>query len=285
MSITPGCGGFICFYRKFWRKSAAKMTPVEREIFSYLITMATHSPITIEGVELKRGQMLTSVEKLRKALKWKSRGVEKRYSRQQIRSGIKGLIATNRITNQKTNQKTNRKRIITISNYNKYQDKNESKKPIKKPIKNPGKNQSRFFTIIGQQLIEQQKDMSDTSDMPVWMNPDNSFFNFDIFKKFEKFHPAEADYLKKFKQEPIQDLVLNMCGARKSGQILSSTLANLVKWTLAGAKNGGKPYSEETVEKAIKIYNDKNFKKGDKPGGKIDEKYLRGIIRNEQRQA
>lgn len=277
MSITPDCGGFICFYRKFWRKSAAKMTPVEREIFSYLITMATHGPIFIEGVELKRGQIVTSVEKLRKALRWKSRGIEKMYSTKQIRNGINGLIGASRISKQTSNRNT----IITICNYEKYQDKNNQKKDEKANRKG---NQP-FFTFSRTTMNRKQQDMSDKSDMPGWMDPAQSFFNFDIFKKFEEFHPFEADYLKKFNEESIENLVLNMCAARKSGKIMSSTLADLVKWTLAGGKNGGKPYDIETVEKAIKIYNDKNFKKGDKPGGKIDERYLKGIIRNEQRQA
>ena len=78
-------------------------------MFIYLILKASCTDKQWQGITVKRGQLITSNATMRQDL---------RLSEQQIRTCIKRLISTGEITYKSTNRYV----IITICNYDKYQE-------------------------------------------------------------------------------------------------------------------------------------------------------------------
>ena len=99
-------------YIKLWRK----MTEWEwytdtntKAVFLHLLLTANHKDNKWRGIEIKRGQRLTSRSKLAEELG---------LSEQNIKTAIKHLKSTHEITCQATKKYT----IVTLCNYNDYQD-------------------------------------------------------------------------------------------------------------------------------------------------------------------
>ena len=88
------------------------------QLFIYLLLKASCEDKQWQGITVKRGQLVTSNGSMRRDLK---------LSEQQIRTCIKRLISTGEITYQSTNRYV----IITIRNYDKYQ---ENKSIANEPI-------------------------------------------------------------------------------------------------------------------------------------------------------
>lgn len=88
------------------------------QLFIYLLLKASCEDKQWQGITVKRGQLVTSNGSMRRDLK---------LSEQQIRTCIKRLISTGEITYQSTNRYV----IITICNYDKYQ---ENKSVANEPI-------------------------------------------------------------------------------------------------------------------------------------------------------
>jgi hypothetical protein len=78
------------------------------QLFIYLLISATHEDTQWRGMTIKRGQMITSIDKIAAAT-----GLSVRT----IRTCISRLKSTNEITSESTNRHT----LITICNYDKYQ--------------------------------------------------------------------------------------------------------------------------------------------------------------------
>lgn len=79
------------------------------QLFIYLLLKASCADKQWQGITVKRGQLVTSNATIRQDL---------RLSEQQIRTCIKRLISTGEITYKSTNRYV----IITICNYDKYQE-------------------------------------------------------------------------------------------------------------------------------------------------------------------
>lgn len=79
------------------------------QLFIYLLLKASCTDKQWQGITVKRGQLITSNATMRQDL---------RLSEQQIRTCIKRLISTGEITYKSTNRYV----IITICNYDKYQE-------------------------------------------------------------------------------------------------------------------------------------------------------------------
>jgi len=82
-------------------------------LFLHLLLKANHKDRKFEGQTIKRGQHVTSISSLSK---------ETGLTGQQIRTALSKLISTNEITNKSTNKY----RILTINNYDKYQNNDET---------------------------------------------------------------------------------------------------------------------------------------------------------------
>lgn len=99
---------WVKIYRKFleWEWYDDINTKI---LFLHLLLKANYKDKQWRGITIKRGQVLTGRLKLSKEL-----GI----SEQMIRTSLAKLKSTNEITNETTSQYT----IITIKNYNKYQE-------------------------------------------------------------------------------------------------------------------------------------------------------------------
>ena len=96
------------------------------QIFMYLLLKAGGEDRQWQGIQIKRGQLVTSNGLMRRDL---------RLSEQQIRTCLKRLISTGEITYQSTNRYV----IITICNYDRYQD---VKQPSNEQINEQPNNQA-----------------------------------------------------------------------------------------------------------------------------------------------
>lgn len=105
-----GKEGWISLYRKFldWQWYDY---PTVKIVFLHCLLSANHKPSKWRDLIIKRGQLVTSYEKL---------AAHNGLSIQQVRTAIEKLQSTNEITYQSTSQYS----IITIKNYNLYQDSN-----------------------------------------------------------------------------------------------------------------------------------------------------------------
>lgn len=99
--------GWIKLYRKMldweWYKDVNT-----KGLFLHLLLIANSNDITWRGIEIKRGQVLTSRSTL---------AVETGLSEGQVKRSLEKLIATNNVTTKATNKYT----IITLCNYESYQ--------------------------------------------------------------------------------------------------------------------------------------------------------------------
>ena len=104
-------GGFIVLHRKIldWEWYADTNT---FRLFVHLLLSAYFEDKSFRGIEIKRGQIVTSLSSLAK---------KTQLTIQQTRTALEHLQSTGEITNESTSQY----RIITIVNYDKYQDRNK----------------------------------------------------------------------------------------------------------------------------------------------------------------
>ncbi|NTV60601.1 MAG: hypothetical protein HGA77_04760 [Chlorobiaceae bacterium] len=119
--------GFIVMHRKIleWEWYTDTNTKC---LFLHLLLRANHKGTKCRGESIKRGQVLTGRKQL---------AIETGLSEQEIRTSLSKLKSTNEITIRSTKQYS----VVTINNYNKYQDKTPVKQPTKQPTKTPTSNQ------------------------------------------------------------------------------------------------------------------------------------------------
>ena len=99
-----------------------------KSLFIHLLLMANHKETKWRGETIGRGQLLTG-----RLLLSKQTGLSER----EIRTAITKLKSTNEITVITTKKYS----IITVNNYNIYQDKKKSKRPSKRPSERPTNDQ------------------------------------------------------------------------------------------------------------------------------------------------
>ena len=120
--------------------------PDTLQLFLYLLLRASYKDTSYQGVQIERGQVLTSISKLGQATGQSSR---------MVRDNLKHLEMTGEVTSKATN----RYRIITIVRYDEYQtsDKQNDKQMTSQPTSKPtSKMTSQPTTYI--EYIESQND-------------------------------------------------------------------------------------------------------------------------------
>lgn len=111
-------------------------------LFLHFLLLANHEDDEWQGKIIKRGQFITGLKKLNQ---------QTRISTQSIRTCISRLKSTNEITNKSTNKN----RLITIINYEQYQQ--DNKKSTSKITSRPTNNQQ----TTNNQLTSNKKDKED----------------------------------------------------------------------------------------------------------------------------
>ena len=105
-------GGWVALHRQFTQWEWFDK-PEMVQLFIYLLISATHEEMQWRGVTIKRGQIVTSLDKIKAATG---------LSTSKIRTCLERLKLTNEITSETTNQY----RVLTICNYDKYQSVGET---------------------------------------------------------------------------------------------------------------------------------------------------------------
>jgi hypothetical protein len=100
--------GWICLHRSFLKWEWWEDANTSR-LYIYLLLSANHKPNKWQGILIERGQLITGLRALNKAT-----GI----SIQSLRTSLERLISTGEITRQSTSRYS----IITVCNYDKYQD-------------------------------------------------------------------------------------------------------------------------------------------------------------------
>lgn len=109
-------GGYIKLYRKMtkWQWYSDE---VMFRVFMHLLLMANYEPAYWRDVKIERGQTVVSLAKL---------GATLNYSKDTVLKALKRLESSGEITRRPTARYT----IVTISNYNEYQDKPTDNRPL-----------------------------------------------------------------------------------------------------------------------------------------------------------
>lgn len=128
--------GWIALHRQFTQWEWFDK-PEMVQLFIYLLISATHEETQWRGMTIKRGQIVTSLDKIKAATG---------LSTSKIRTCLERLKLTNEIASETTNQY----RVITICNYDKYQNVGEtSDKQDDKQIANKSKaNRKQIASAI-----------------------------------------------------------------------------------------------------------------------------------------
>lgn len=115
-------GGYYIMARQAKDSDIAHAPPHVREIWHYLIREANHQGKKKYGEVLDRGQVLKSYEDIREDLHWMVGWRKQRYSKDQCETAMKFLRKPRRNGSMVTTRRTTRGLIITIINYDYYQN-------------------------------------------------------------------------------------------------------------------------------------------------------------------
>lgn len=199
--------GYIKLYRQFmkweWYDDANTM-----RLFLHCLLKANHESRSWHGIEIKSGQLLTGRLKLAQELK---------LSEQQIRTSLNKLKSTNEITIESTKQYS----IITVNNWNLYQQNNqECNQPItneqptdNQPIttnKNDKNNKNdKKYTYSSRKNIKLTKEEYSRFIEEFGEENTNKVIEYLSAYKEEKGYKTKSDNL------TIRRWVLDACGVKK----------------------------------------------------------------------
>jgi len=129
--------GFVKLHRQFlnWEWYDDINTKV---LFLHLLLKANFKDKNWQGIEIKRGQLLTSVQHL---------AIETQLSVQQVRTSLDKLASTQEINKQTTSRYT----LVGLVNYNEYQTNN-------KQITNKQQTDNKRITTTKEVLTEQERE-------------------------------------------------------------------------------------------------------------------------------
>lgn len=115
-AVIPG--GFYIKARAIQNSSISHAPPHVREVWEYLLRKANFADTKYNGRLIKRGQLICSWRSIQEGLHWKVGYRKMRYSQSKIENATKWLMKAEMVAGTKTK----RGRIITILNYELYQN-------------------------------------------------------------------------------------------------------------------------------------------------------------------
>lgn len=111
-------GGYYLKARKFDSSVIAHCTPCTREVWDWLLRNANHKPMNIGGKTINRGQVFTDYNEIIEGLHWWEGFIKKTYKKTDMDTTMRLLRKTTMITTRRTTRGV----IITICNYDRYQN-------------------------------------------------------------------------------------------------------------------------------------------------------------------
>lgn len=220
-------------------------------LFIYLLIKASTDNKNWRGIEIKRGQLVISVATIHK---------ETHLSEQTIRTCLKRLISTNEITSKTTNKYT----LITICNYESYQEKKEeTNKQINEQSNNQVtnkqqtsnkqlttskeyKNNKEIKEVVKEK--EKEKESCDES------HEHNHHFLFEVvFDLFNRYFVKKASMENKADRNAI-DRIAEICGTEERCNILFEFLEinqKYYKFHVGAFAN----MADEKMNEALEWYN------------------------------
>lgn len=111
-------GGYYIKARKIQDSEIATAPPHVREIWDWLLKEVNHADVKKNGKIIERGQCIRSYKDIREGLKWFIGYRKMTYKAHQIETAMKWLTKRDMITTTKTT----RGMLITVCNYDNYQD-------------------------------------------------------------------------------------------------------------------------------------------------------------------
>lgn len=233
--------GFILLDRKMLKWEWYQDTNMVR-LFIHLLLMANWEDKKWQGVVIKRGQFITSLSKLSQ---------QTDLTIQQVRTCLERLILTNEITKEANNKYT----LITIKNYDKYQDLN---KYLNKRITNEQQTNNKRITTT-----ENNKNNKNNKNNN---NINNNIYDF-VEQNFGRtLSPVEYEEINTWNDTELtryaikQSVILNKCSIRYVSRILSAYERENVK-TVQQAQERERQYNEAQKNKNNQRYKTANERK------------------------
>lgn len=153
-------GGYYLKARCIQESWVAHASPATREIWDWLIKEAAYKDKKKYGFTVKRGQILCTYSEIREGLSWKVGYRIEHYSEDVTKKCMKVLRTHQMIETKKTQYGM----LITILNYNKYQDYNnyetEHKKRYEGTTSAPTRHRPGTTYIRNKEMNELNKEMN-----------------------------------------------------------------------------------------------------------------------------
>jgi hypothetical protein len=111
-------GGYYIKARRIQESKIATCSPIVRELWDWLLKEANHKTVTKNGYTVKRGQCFRTIKEMCEGLRWKIGYRICRYNE----NSMKGAMARLRRLSMIDCAKEPRGNLITICNYNRYQN-------------------------------------------------------------------------------------------------------------------------------------------------------------------
>ena len=131
--------GWIKLHRKFYSGSIANQPPHYREVFIYLLTKANHKDNICSGTLIKRGQLFTSFSDISEKLHWFIGARKEHYKKHHTEKAMNWLRKEGMVETSKTTRGI----IVTICNYDTYQDEKNTTETAKESTKATPKSHRR----------------------------------------------------------------------------------------------------------------------------------------------
>ena len=284
---------WLKLYRKFVKWEWYKDTKTKC-LFIHLLLNANYEDTKWQGIEIKRGQLITSLKNL---------SLQNNISVKSIRTSLERLKTTNEVACKTTSKFT----IITILNYNRYQDKIiDDNKPndtqLDKRMANKGQTNGKQTTTVVEIVdTKDTKNLREERNNTTLTTEKNNFLNFfneenknkiPCLEKLTEFilskHECNKDLLKVFIEKFIrkhEEFILKFNSkvpVTSKGSIIGNWETQITNWFLTenfGNTNG----IHQTASKDFRNNSTSNGKYGKTGDGRNMDEIYQEFKRNRER--
>ena len=163
-------GGYYIKSRCIQESAISIMPPCTREVWDWLLKEASHEPIEMYNHKLERGQCLRSYSDIQEGLAWKIGYIKCKYSKGQIKVSLAALRRATMVDTRKNTHGL----IITILNYDRYQNQNNY---ARHTDRHNAMHTARHDYIYKQETINNNKDIKTSRFAPPLLTDVVSYIN------------------------------------------------------------------------------------------------------------